>query len=151
MLPGAKVTAEIAAARGVKEGEACISPASHSAFSNPVEMMQFIARLRTLSGQPTGFKFCLGHPWEWFAIVKAMLVTGITPGYFHLSLVIAGADWRRWKFSDHMTFKGLLWSFPNTYVRREPRPRTFGCTDTDIQHDIAHDGAEAIVTRGHAS
>ena len=49
VLPGAKVTAEIAAARGVKEGEACISPASHSAFSNPVEMMQFIARLRTLS------------------------------------------------------------------------------------------------------
>ncbi len=36
-------------------------------------MMHFIARLRELSGgKPTGFKFCLGHPWEWFGIVKAM-------------------------------------------------------------------------------
>jgi glutamate synthase domain-containing protein 2 len=70
MLPGAKVTAEIAHARGVPEGVDCISPAAHSAFSTPVEMMHFIARLRELSGgKPTGFKLCIGHPWEWFAVV----------------------------------------------------------------------------------
>ena len=88
-MPGPKVTLEIAEARGVPVGEDCISPASHGAFSTPVEMMRFIARLRTLSGgKPTGFKLCIGHPWEWFAIVKAMLETGITPDF----IVVDGAE-----------------------------------------------------------
>src|SRR5690606_34251744 len=67
----------------------CISPSSHSAFSTPVEMMHFVAKLRELSGgKPTGFKLCIGHPWEWFAIVKAMLATGITPDF----IVVDGAE-----------------------------------------------------------
>jgi glutamate synthase domain-containing protein 2 len=71
-------------------GVDCVSPASHGAFSNPVEMMQFIDRLRRLSGgKPTGFKLCIGHPWEWFAICKAMLETGILPDF----IVVDGADW----------------------------------------------------------
>ncbi|TAN09678.1 MAG: FMN-binding glutamate synthase family protein [Burkholderiaceae bacterium] len=89
ILPAAKVTAEIAAARGVPEGVDCVSPSSHSAFSTPVEMMRFIARLRELSGgKPTGFKLCIGHLWEWFAIVKAMLATDITPDF----IVVDGAE-----------------------------------------------------------
>lgn len=89
ILPGAKVTAEIAEARGVPMGVDCISPAAHSAFSTPIEMMHFIERLRTLSGgKPTGFKLCIGHPWEWFGIVKAMLATGITPDF----IVVDGAE-----------------------------------------------------------
>lgn len=88
-MPGSKVTWEIAAARGVPPRFDCVSPAGHSAFSNPVEMLEFIGQLRTLSrGKPTGFKFCLGHPWEWFAIVKAMLATGITPDF----IVVDGAE-----------------------------------------------------------
>ncbi|MFN7855201.1 MAG: FMN-binding glutamate synthase family protein [Acidovorax sp.] len=103
VLPGAKVTAEIAAARGVTEGEACISPASHSAFRTPVEMMQFIGRLRTLSGgKPTGFKFCLGHPWEWFAIVKAMQVTGITPDFIVVDGAEGGTGAAPVEFIDHV-------------------------------------------------
>ncbi len=89
MLPGPKVTIEIAQARGVPPGVDCISPAAHSAFSTPIEMMQFIGRLRELSGgKPTGFKLCIGHPWEWFAMVKAMLSTGITPDF----IVVDGAE-----------------------------------------------------------
>ncbi|MFX6304020.1 glutamate synthase-related protein, partial [Acinetobacter baumannii] len=65
------------------------SPARHSAFSTPVEMMQFIDKLRNLSGgKPTGFKLCIGHPWEWFAVCKAMLETGITPDF----IVVDGAE-----------------------------------------------------------
>ncbi len=89
VLPGAKVTPEIADARGIPVGVDCVSPSAHSAFSTPIELMQFIARLRTLSGgKPTGFKLCIGHPWEWFAIVKAMLQTDITPDF----IVIDGAE-----------------------------------------------------------
>ena len=78
VLPGPKVTEEIAEARGVMVGEDCVSPSAHSSFSTPLELMQFIQQLRTLSeGKPVGMKLCIGHPWEWFAIVKAMLESGI--------------------------------------------------------------------------
>ena len=103
VLPGPKVTAEIAAARGVPAGQDCISPASHSAFSTPVEMMHFIARLRQLSGgKPTGFKLCIGHPWEWFAIVKAMLETGIAPDFIVVDGAEGGTGAAPVEFSDHV-------------------------------------------------
>lgn len=103
VLPGPKVTAEIAAARGVPEGVDCISPAAHSAFSTPVEMMHFIDRLRTLSGgKPTGFKLCIGHPWEWFAMVKAMLATGITPDFIVVDGAEGGTGAAPVEFTDHM-------------------------------------------------
>jgi glutamate synthase domain-containing protein 2 len=76
------VSAEIAATRGVPAGVDCNSPANHSAFSTPLELMQFIKTLRDLSeGKPVGFKFALGHPWEWFAMVKAMQETGCHPDF----------------------------------------------------------------------
>ena len=103
VLPGPKVTAEIAAARGVPEGVDCVSPASHSAFSTPVEMMHFIDKLRTLSGgKPTGFKLCIGHPWEWFAMVKAMLATGITPDFIVVDGAEGGTGAAPVEFTDHV-------------------------------------------------
>ena len=78
ILPAAKVTAEIAATRGVRAGLECISPAAHTAFSTPRELVEFAARLRDLSGgKPVGIKLCVGFPHEVFAIAKAMLATGI--------------------------------------------------------------------------
>ena len=89
ILPGEKVTQEIAEARGVQVGEDCVSPASHSAFSNPVELLEFLEQLRELSGgKPVGFKLAIGHPWEWFAIVKAMLATGKKPDF----IVVDGGE-----------------------------------------------------------
>ena len=103
VLPGPKVTLEIAAARGVPEGVDCVSPAAHSAFSTPVEMLQFIDRLRQLSGgKPTGFKLCIGHPWEWFAMVKAMLVTGITPDFIVVDGAEGGTGAAPLEFTDHV-------------------------------------------------
>lgn len=103
VLPGPKVTAEIAAARGVPVGQACISPARHSAFSTPIEMLQFIDRLRTLSGgKPTGFKLCIGHPWEWFALAKAMLETGITPDFIVVDGAEGGTGAAPLEFTNHV-------------------------------------------------
>ncbi|MDP1752528.1 MAG: FMN-binding glutamate synthase family protein, partial [Reyranella sp.] len=82
VLPAPKVSPEIALTRGVPQGEDCISPSHHTAFSTPVEMMQFIAEMRRLSGgKPAGFKLCIGHEWEFLAICKAMLETGIYPDF----------------------------------------------------------------------
>ena len=65
VLPAPKVTAEISVTRGVPMGVDCVSPSRHSAFSTPVELLQFVARLRELSGgKPVGFKLAIGHPWN---------------------------------------------------------------------------------------
>ena len=103
VLPGAKVTAEIAEARGVRPGQDCVSPASHSSFGTPLEMMRFIEQLRALSGgKPVGFKLCIGHPWEWFAIVKAMLETGTRPDFIVVDGAEGGTGAAPLEFSDHM-------------------------------------------------
>lgn len=103
VLPGPKVTAEIAEARGVRPGEDCVSPASHSSFGTPLEMMRFIEQLRALSGgKPVGFKLCIGHPWEWFAIVKAMLETGTRPDFIVVDGAEGGTGAAPLEFSDHM-------------------------------------------------
>ena len=103
ILPAAKVSIEIASARGVPAGLDCLSPARHSAFSTPIEMLNFIERLRTLSGgKPTGFKLAIGHPWEFFAIVKAMLLTGIVPDFIVVDGGEGGTGAAPVEFSDHV-------------------------------------------------
>jgi glutamate synthase domain-containing protein 2 len=103
VLPGPKVTPEIAVARGVPVGVDCVSPAAHSAFSSPRDLLQFIARLRHLSGgKPTGFKLCIGHPWEWFALVKAMLETDILPDFIVVDGAEGGTGAAPLEFTDHV-------------------------------------------------
>ncbi|MBV8320387.1 MAG: FMN-binding glutamate synthase family protein, partial [Hyphomicrobiales bacterium] len=103
VLPAAKITPEIAETRGVPMGRDCISPATHSEFSTPRELLQFIERLRTLSGgKPTGFKLCIGHPWEWFGIAKAMLETGITPDFIVVDGAEGGTGAAPLEFVDHV-------------------------------------------------
>jgi glutamate synthase domain-containing protein 2 len=63
MLPAVKVTEEISRIRGVPMGVDCVSPAAHTAFSTPIELLRFLTELRRLSGgKPTGFKLCIGQP-----------------------------------------------------------------------------------------
>ena len=103
VLPAAKVSAEIAAARGVPIGVDCISPARHSSFSTPIEMMQLIAEMRRLSGgKPAGFKLCIGHPWEFLAICKAMLETGIYPDFIVVDGKEGGTGAAPLEFVDHL-------------------------------------------------
>ncbi|MDA3887569.1 MAG: FMN-binding glutamate synthase family protein [Allgaiera sp.] len=89
LLPAAKVTEEIARVRKVPAHQDCLSPRSHKAFKTPVEMMEFAARMRDLSGgKPVGLKLCVGQPHEVFALVKAMRKTGIYPDF----IVVDGGE-----------------------------------------------------------
>ncbi|QCO57560.1 FMN-binding glutamate synthase family protein (plasmid) [Pseudorhodobacter turbinis] len=82
MLPASKISAEIAETRGIPMGVDCVSPAAHSEFSTPLGLMDFIQRLRDLSGgKPVGLKLCIGHRREFMCMVKAMLETGIHPDF----------------------------------------------------------------------
>lgn len=89
VLPGPKVTEEIAATRGVPVGRDCISPAAHSAFATPIELLEWAAQLRELSGgKPVGVKLCVGQAHEVFALMKAMRETGLRFDY----IVVDGAE-----------------------------------------------------------
>ncbi len=103
VLPAAKVSEEISRIRGVAMGEDCISPAYHKAFSTPIEMMEFIDKMRRLSGgKPAGFKLCIGHPWEFLAICKAMLQTGIYPDFIVIDGNEGGTGAAPLEFMDHL-------------------------------------------------
>ncbi|MGC4062410.1 MAG: FMN-binding glutamate synthase family protein [Aquabacterium sp.] len=142
VLPGPKVTPEIAEARGVPVGKDCVSPSSHSAFSSPIEMMHFIEKLRQLSGgKPVGFKFCIGHVWEWFALAKAMRETGIWPDFIVVDGAEGGTGAAPLEFTDHVGAplqEGLL-LVHNTLVGLGERHRVkIGCAGKVISaFDIA--------------
>ncbi|MGE4324030.1 MAG: FMN-binding glutamate synthase family protein, partial [Sphingobium sp.] len=112
ILPADKVTAEISVTRGVPMGEDCVSPPRHRAFSTPIEMMTFIGRLRQLSGgKPVGFKLCVGHPWEFMGMVKAMRETGIVPDFIVVDGGEGGTGAAPLEFTDHIGLpmrEGLL-------------------------------------------
>ncbi|HIC7211543.1 FMN-binding glutamate synthase family protein [Burkholderia stabilis] len=112
ILSAAKVTREIAETRGIPMGQDCISPSAHSAFATPRELLVFIDQLRDLSGgKPTGFKLCIGHPWEFFGIAKAMLETGIVPDFIVVDGAEGGTGAAPLEFTDHVGMplqEGLL-------------------------------------------
>lgn len=89
VLPAAKLTKEIANIRHVPMGEDVISPPVHSAFTTPPGLLEFVAKLRELSGgKPVGFKLCVGDKVEFLSICKAMRATGIVPDF----ITVDGAE-----------------------------------------------------------
>lgn len=103
VLPGPKVSAEIAATRGVPQGQTVVSPPAHTAFHTPLELMHFIATLRSLSGgKPVGFKLCVGARTEFLSICKAMLRTGITPDFIIVDGAEGGTGAAPLEFEDHV-------------------------------------------------
>ena len=103
ILPAAKLTQEIAAIRGVAMGHDVVSPPGHSTFSTPIGLLEFIVRLRELSGgKPVGFKLCVGKRREFFAICKAMVQTGITPDFITVDGGEGGTGAAPLEFSDHI-------------------------------------------------
>src|SRR5450631_786731 len=95
---------ELKVSQGAKPGHGGVLPAAkHRAFSTPLEMMAFIAEMRRLSGgKPAGFKLCIGHPWEFLAICKAMLQTGIYPDFIVVDGKEGGTGAAPLEFMDHL-------------------------------------------------
>lgn len=82
ILPADKNTPEIASIRGVPVGTQVDSPPTHTAFSTPGGLLEFIAQLRQLSGgKPVGLKLSVGRKSEFIAICKSMVQTGIQPDF----------------------------------------------------------------------
>ncbi|HEY5197058.1 MAG TPA: FMN-binding glutamate synthase family protein [Solirubrobacteraceae bacterium] len=126
VLPGAKVSAEIAEARGVPKGEKCVSPSHHNAFTTPRELVRFLARMRELAGgKPTGFKLCVGARHEFLAICKAMLEEGTAPDFIVVDGSEGGTGAAPQEYEDHVgtpLTEGLM-MVHNALVGTGLRPR----------------------------
>jgi glutamate synthase domain-containing protein 2 len=113
ILPAVKVTEEISKIRNVPMGKDVISPPGHSAFNTPLEFMDFIKKLRELSGGlPIGFKLCLGRPHEIFALCKAMIEKNIYPDFITIdggeggtgAAPVEFSNWVGWPLVDALQF-----------------------------------------------
>lgn len=103
ILPASKNTEEIALIRHIQPHIAVHSPPSHSAFSDPIEFMYFIKKLRDLSeGKPIGFKLCLGRKQEFMDFCEAMIYTGIKPDFITVDGGEGGTGAAPVEFSNSM-------------------------------------------------
>ena len=103
VLPGAKVSAEIARTRGVPQGQKCVSPPSHKVFSTPVELIEFIAHMRDLAGgKPAGFKLCVGSRRDVLAICKAIQKVGTAPDFIIVDGSEGGTGAAPLELEDHV-------------------------------------------------
>jgi glutamate synthase domain-containing protein 2 len=103
ILPAKKATPEIAKVRNIEPYTDVLSPPFHSAFTTPMELIQFIKSLRELSeGKPIGFKLCVGHKHEFIAICKAMVKTGIKPDFITVDGGEGGTGAAPLEFSNYV-------------------------------------------------
>ena len=72
MLPGAKVSEEIAEIRGIKPGVDCASPSRHTAFSDVDSMLDFVELIADETGLPVGIKSAVGDLEFWDHLVEQM-------------------------------------------------------------------------------
>lgn len=103
ILPAAKLTKEIAEIRKVPMGKDVLSPPGHSAFQTPIELLEFVERLRKGSGgKPIGIKLCIGKRREFLAVCKAMVETRILPDYLAIDGGEGGTGAAPLEFSNHI-------------------------------------------------
>ncbi|MGW8380027.1 FMN-binding glutamate synthase family protein [Actinacidiphila sp. SB3-2] len=103
VLPGSKVSAEIARVREVPQGETVVSPSYHRVFSTPRELVRFIGRMRELAGgKPVGFKLCVGRRRDVLAVCKAMLAEDLTPDFITVDGAEGGTGAAPLEFVDHI-------------------------------------------------
>lgn len=103
VLPKAKITEEIANIRQIPMTEDCISPATNPECQTPIALLNFVQKLRELSGgKPVGFKLCIGNPAEFLSLCKAMLETGITPDFITVDGAEGGTGAAPVEFSNRL-------------------------------------------------
>jgi glutamate synthase domain-containing protein 2 len=102
VLPGAKVTAEIARIRGVPAGQSVISPASHRAFRNVDEMLDFVEDLGDATGLPIGIKSAVGQTGVWRELADRMAAEDRGVDFINIDGGEGGTGAAPFAFSDHV-------------------------------------------------
>lgn len=103
VLPGAKISKEIAAIRGVEVGKDVLSPPNHSAFSNVPELLAFIEEIAKATGLPVGIKAAIGKIEQWEELADLMVSTGQGPDFITVDGGEGGTGAAPPSFADHVS------------------------------------------------
>ena len=114
LLPGAKVTPVIAAARGIPPGVDCKSPSAHREFSDVDSLIEFVERLAGRTGLPVGIKSAVGDPVFFTDLAERMRVTGGGPDFVTVDGGEGGTGAAPLVFADHVSLP-FLRGFPEVY------------------------------------
>jgi glutamate synthase (ferredoxin) len=114
VLPGHKVTEEIAAIRGVPAGRDCISPNSHGAFTDVPGLIRFVEEIAAATGLPVGMKSAVGHTGFWRELAVAMKASGKGPDWITIDGGEGGTGAAPLAFSDHVSLPFRV-AFPRVY------------------------------------
>ncbi len=114
VLPGAKITKEIASIRGVEVGKDVLSPPNHKAFSNVPEMVDFIERIAEATGLPVGIKAAIGKLEQWEELANLMLETGKGPDFITVDGGEGGTGAAPPSFADHVSLP-WVYGFSDLY------------------------------------
>ena len=102
VLPGKKITAEIAAIRGVEEGKDVLSPASHKCFSTLDELLDLIEEIASRTGLPVGIKSAIGKTGLWEELANKMVERGTGPDFVTVDGGEGGTGAAPPSFADHV-------------------------------------------------
>ena len=102
LLPGAKVTAEIAATRGVVPGADCVSPNNHSAFNSVDTLIDFIEQIAERTGLPVGIKSAVGDTAFWEELAQRIKIRGAGPDFISIDGAEGGTGAAPLTFADHV-------------------------------------------------
>jgi len=114
VLPGAKITKEIANIRGVEVGKDVLSPPNHSAFSNVKELLDFVEDIAKNTGLPVGIKAAIGKLNEWEELADIMLKTGKGPDFITVDGGEGGTGAAPPSFADHVSLP-WVYGFSDLY------------------------------------
>ncbi len=131
MLPGAKVTREIAEIRGVPVGVDCKSPAGHSAFGDVDGLLELVETIAAETGLPVGIKSAVGEAAFWDELAARMARTGTGVDFVTVDGGEGGTGAAPLVFSDHVALP-FKWAFARVY-------RAFA--ERDLHHDVVFVGS----------
>jgi glutamate synthase domain-containing protein 2 len=119
LLPAAKVTPAIARCRGVPVGVDCVSPPSHSTFSDVDGLIEFVEMLAEETGLPVGIKSAVGDGEFWENLAERMKDTGAGPDFVTVDGGEGGTGAAPLAFSDHVAlpFKLGMAQVYSTFAR----------------------------------
>ncbi|HEX7442598.1 MAG TPA: FMN-binding glutamate synthase family protein, partial [Acidimicrobiales bacterium] len=114
MLPAAKVTAEVAAIRGIPVGQDCKSPPAHSAFGDVDSLLDLVERIAEATGLPVGIKSAVGEQPFWDELARRMDGTGRGVDFITIDGGEGGTGAAPLVFSDHVALP-FRWAFSRVY------------------------------------
>ncbi len=103
VLPGAKITPQIAEIRGVEIGKDVLSPSAHKAFTNIPELLAFIEAIADATGVPVGIKAAIGKTEQWEELAALMVSSDRGPDFITIDGGEGGTGAAPPSFADHVS------------------------------------------------